>query len=79
MSYESANNSSDPYRQKNVDSEAPLDEKVTDLVKFIETTKLGMMTTRQSNTGCLVSRCMSLAGTVSASVSRQMPAHFSKG
>ena len=74
MSYDSANSSKDPYRQKNVDSEVPLQEKVTDLVKFIETTKFGMMTTRQSDTGCLVSRCMSLAGTVK--ISRQVAAQL---
>ncbi|KAI9847615.1 MAG: BLI-3 blue-light-inducible Bli-3 protein [Sclerophora amabilis] len=51
----------DPYKAKNID-EASLKEKVEDLVSFVEACKFGMMTTRQGESGLLVSRCMALAG-----------------
>ncbi|KAI9855441.1 MAG: BLI-3 blue-light-inducible Bli-3 protein [Vezdaea acicularis] len=52
--------SADPYKAKNLD-EPNIKEKVTDLITFIESSKFGMMTTRQDSTGLLVSRCMALA------------------
>lgn len=54
----------DPYKQKNLDSETCLKEKVEDLVSFIEGLKFGMMTTRQKESGLLVSRCMAVAARV---------------
>lgn len=54
----------DPYKQKNLDTDASVKEKVEDLGNFIEGCKFGMMTTRQNATGHLVSRCMALAGRV---------------
>ncbi|KAI9851628.1 MAG: BLI-3 blue-light-inducible Bli-3 protein [Thelocarpon superellum] len=54
--------SADPYKAKNID-DAPLKEKIEDLVAFVNACKFGMMTTRVAATGMLVSRCMALAGT----------------
>lgn len=55
----------DPYKQHNVDTEGvSLKTKVEDLVEFVENLKFGMMTTRQHDTGLLVSRCMALAAKV---------------
>ncbi|PUU79927.1 hypothetical protein B9Z19DRAFT_977072 [Tuber borchii] len=50
----------DPYKEVNSDVDVPIKEKVEDLIAFVEGVKLGMMTTRQSQSGLLVSRCMSL-------------------
>lgn len=55
----------DPYKAKNLDTDASVKEKVEDLGNFIDGCKFGMMTTRQDKTGHLVSRCMALAGRVS--------------
>jgi Fe-S-cluster-containing dehydrogenase component len=54
----------DPYKAANLD-EAPLDEKVKDLITFVEKCKFCMMTTHDASSGILVSRCMALAGKVS--------------
>lgn len=54
---------SDPYKKANLE-EIPLQTKIEDLVDFIKKTKFGMMTTRGSSSGNLVSRCMALAATV---------------
>ncbi|KAI5797678.1 putative BLI-3 blue-light-inducible Bli-3 protein [Geopyxis carbonaria] len=65
QSFSNANTGSkpaDPYHQHNDDNEGiSLKQKVEDLYKFIENIKFGMMTTRQDDTGLLVSRCMALA------------------
>ncbi|KAH8699128.1 blue light-inducible protein Bli-3 [Talaromyces proteolyticus] len=53
----------DPYKSKNFDLSAPLKEKVEDLVKFIQDTKYGMLTTKASDSDLLSSRAMALAGT----------------
>jgi len=53
----------DPYKVKNLDT-VPIKEKVEDLSEFISACKFGMMTTRDSSTGALVSRCMALAAKV---------------
>lgn len=50
----------DPYKEANIDN-ASLKERVEGLVKFIESHKFCLMTTRQKDTGYLVSRCMALA------------------
>jgi hypothetical protein len=66
MSFSNADTGSknaDPYKAKNLD-DAPVKEKVEDLVKFCQACKFGMMTTRIAKNGLLVSRCMGLAGTV---------------
>ncbi|PWW74570.1 hypothetical protein C7212DRAFT_353268 [Tuber magnatum] len=51
----------DPYKDLNLDRDTSIKEKVEDLIAFVEGVKFGMMTTRQSQSGLLVSRCMSLA------------------
>jgi hypothetical protein len=53
----------DPYKAKNYE-DPPLQEKVEDLVKFINDMKFGMLTTKASDSDLLSSRCMALAGTV---------------
>jgi hypothetical protein len=66
MSFSNANTGdapADPYKQANSE-EAPLQTKIEDLVNFIKKEKFGMMTTRGSGSGNLVSRCMALAATV---------------
>lgn len=55
---------SDPYKEKNLDNECPLKDKVQDLVEFVEGLKFGLMTTRQRDSGYLVSRCMAVAARV---------------
>ncbi|KAL1985837.1 hypothetical protein VTN96DRAFT_7329 [Rasamsonia emersonii] len=52
----------DPYKAKNYEN-PPLQEKVDDLVKFINEVKYGMLTTKASDSDLLTSRCMALAGT----------------
>lgn len=66
MSSTHANNGEplDPYKAKNLDQEPGIKEKVTDLIEFIQKCKFGMMTTRDAESGALVSRCMALAETV---------------
>jgi len=52
----------DPYHDANIDhSTISLKERVEDLIAFLDSHKYCMMTTRQSDTGCLVSRCMAVA------------------
>lgn len=66
MSFSNANTGdapADPYKTANAD-EVPLQTKIEDLVNFITKEKFGMMTTRGSGSGNLVSRCMALAATV---------------
>ena len=53
----------DPYKAENK-TEPDLKEKVEDLVKFIEASKFGMMTTRIESSGLLTSRCMAMAAKV---------------
>lgn len=53
----------DPYKATNL-TDPELPEKVQDLVKFIESCKFGMMTTRIESSGLLTSRCMALAAKV---------------
>lgn len=65
----------DPYKQKNLDNNAPLRDKVEDLVAFIDSSKFGMMTTRAQN-GLLVSRCMALAAKVSSNKPPNHPTHI---
>lgn len=57
----------DPYKKAN-EEEVDLKTKVNDMVDFITKAKFGMMTTHESETNNLVSRCMALAATVWASV-----------
>lgn len=65
----------DPYKQKNLDNNASLRDKVEDLVAFIDSSKFGMMTTRAQN-GLLVSRCMALAAKVSSHKPPNHPMHI---
>jgi len=55
----------DPYKSKNLDSDASLEDKVAALSGFMNNSKFGMMTTRDASSGHLVSRCMALAAQVS--------------
>jgi len=50
----------DQYTDANKD-DVPVPEKINDLSSFISSCKFGMMVTRDSKTGHLVSRCMALA------------------
>ena len=58
----------DPYKKANLDNEASTAQKIQDLTEFVTACKFGMMTTKGSGSGRLVSRCMALAGKV--------PTHF---
>ncbi|KAK2074240.1 hypothetical protein P8C59_008461 [Phyllachora maydis] len=51
----------DPYKSANKDEDVAVVDKVEDLSKFIDNCKYGMMTTHESASGNLVSRCMALA------------------
>src|SRR3569833_3135027 len=51
----------DPYKAANMDTNATIKEKVEGLSDFISHCKFGMMTTRDSGSGNLISRCMALA------------------
>jgi len=52
----------DPYKPANADKETVSSkEKIEGLMAFAEGVKFGMMTTRQNESGLLVSRCMALA------------------
>ena len=52
----------DPYHEANLDhSTISLKERVEDLITFLDSHKFCMMTTRQCDTGLLVSRCMAVA------------------
>ncbi|KAH8199162.1 hypothetical protein TruAng_006693 [Truncatella angustata] len=50
----------DPYKSANKD-EPGVEQKFSALQKFIDARKFGMMTTRDANSGKLVSRCMAVA------------------
>lgn len=58
----------DPFKQANLDTEVSLAQKIEDLSNFAKYCKFGMMTTRQSNSENLVSRCMALVATESGGV-----------
>ncbi|KAM7200814.1 putative BLI-3 blue-light-inducible Bli-3 protein [Rhypophila sp. PSN 637] len=53
----------DPYKAANLDKETSLEQKITDLSDFMQHCKFCMMTTHDTNTGHLASRCMALAAT----------------
>jgi hypothetical protein len=54
----------DPYKAHNYE-DLPLDQKINDLVSFVQGIKYGMLTTKLSNdSDLLASRCMALAGQV---------------
>jgi len=66
MSYsntQTGGKAADPYTQKNLD-DPPVEQKVKDLVTFVEKCKFCMMTTHMASSGWLVSRCMALAAKV---------------
>lgn len=54
----------DPVTAKNKDHDVPLKQKVEDLSAFISSRQFGMLTTRDTKNGKLVSRAMALAGKV---------------
>lgn len=58
----------DPFKQANLDTEVSLAQKIEDLSNFAKYCKFSMMTTRQSNSENLASRCMALAATESGGV-----------
>ncbi|KAI1399811.1 hypothetical protein F4819DRAFT_398907 [Hypoxylon fuscum] len=51
----------DPYTAANKEGDLPVSEKIETLDKFVSSCKFGMMTTRDTTTGKLVSRCMAIA------------------
>jgi len=57
----------DPYKEKNIDH-VSIKEKVDDLSEFVSACKFGMMTTRNSSNGMLMSRCMALAAKESGGI-----------
>lgn len=61
---DTGNKPADPYKKANLDTEVPLEQKIKDLAGFMTSNKFSMMTTRDSKTGYLLSRCMALAATV---------------
>jgi len=64
MSYSNTNtgsNPADPYKQKNLETGATLEESINDLGTFVDKQKFCMMTTSIADSGLLVSRCMALA------------------
>lgn len=54
----------DPVTAKNKDNAIPLKQKIEDLSAFISSCQYGMLTTRDTRSGKLVSRAMALAGKV---------------
>ena len=54
----------DPYKAKNTENEVPVKEKMEGLLAFIDKCRYAMMTTRDSSSGLLASRCMELAAKV---------------
>lgn len=64
MSFSNANagdKPADPYKQKNLEEDITIQQKVEDLNEFITGCKFGMLTTRDASSGGLFSRCMALA------------------
>lgn len=51
----------DPYKTANLDKCVSIKDKVKDLSDFVDSCKFGIMTTRDSFSGALVSRCMVVA------------------
>lgn len=51
----------DPYKAANLDECVSIKDKVRDLSKFVDSCKFGIMTTRDSSSGALFSRCMVVA------------------
>lgn len=58
----------DPYKAANADTNASVEQKITDLSNFIDASKFGMMTTRDASSGKLVSRCMAVAAKESGGI-----------
>lgn len=54
----------DPYKAENTENEVPIKEKMEGLLAFMDRCRYGMMTTRDTTSGLLASRCMELAATV---------------
>lgn len=54
----------DPYKVANKEGDLSVSEKIEALDKFVSSCKFGMMTTRDSSSGRLVSRCMAVAAKV---------------
>ena len=51
----------DPYKEANLETEVSSESKIRDLSAFMTHCKFAMMTTRDAQSGNLVSRCMALA------------------
>jgi hypothetical protein len=66
----------DPYKSKNKDNDASLDDKVAALSGFMNNSKFSMMTTRDASSGHLVSRCMALAAQVRTHSIDFMPFYY---
>lgn len=63
MSSQSRYPTQDPYKSANADDQLSIKQKFEDLREFIKECKFAMMTTRDSTSGKLFSRCMALTAT----------------
>jgi len=60
MSTHGTASSGDPYKKANAEDPS-IKTKIEGLTAFVDEHKMGMLTTRQANSGMLVSRCMAVA------------------
>jgi hypothetical protein len=67
MSTHGTTSSGDPYKKANAE-DSSIKTKIEGLTAFVDEHKMGMLTTRQANSGMLVSRCMAVATRVSVNV-----------
>ena len=63
----------DPYKEANLETEVSSESKIRDLSAFMTHCKFAMMTTRDAQSGNLVSRCMALAAQVCLSLPNPTP------
>jgi len=75
---DTGNKPADPYKAANME-EVPLDQKVHDLITFIDNCKFCMMATRIASSGLLVSRCMALAGKENNDIDLIFHANYESG
>jgi general stress protein 26 len=68
----------DPYKTVNLE-DVPLEEKIRDLVSFVDNCKFCMMATRIASSGLIVSRCMALAGKEHNDVDMIFHANYESG
>jgi len=75
---DTGNKPADPYKAANQDN-VSLDEKVHDLVGFVDKCKYCMMATRIASSGLIVSRCMALAGKENNDIDLIFHANYESG